>query len=276
MNNIKNSSNTNQTLLKIIRAESLGNYSWDSSDSGVNDGYGVNQWGTSENYEGADLMRELNTDYLGNITVATPGNWYSGGNNAKSKSKPTTTISGAAQNQIESVVWNLGSPSNDNGSYDSSYLSNITPSTSYARERANTNGKTCTSGYYCNDEVTRTPTWTGKVALMYPSDYGYATSGGTTTNRQTCLTASMYNWRDSSVTDCKNNDWLTDSSYYQWILSPSANSSNAYRVFYVGTSGYVSTDGASTAGGVHPVVFLKSSISITGGDGSSTNPYTIG
>ena len=28
--------------------------------------------------------------------------------------------------------------------------------------------------------------WTGKIGLMYPSDYGYATSGGSTTNREAC------------------------------------------------------------------------------------------
>ena len=52
-------------MIKIRRAESLGTYSWDSSDSSTNSGDGINQWGPSGSYEGADLMRELNTDYLG-------------------------------------------------------------------------------------------------------------------------------------------------------------------------------------------------------------------
>ena len=43
-------------------------------------------------YEGADLMRELNTDYLGTITVGTDGNWYSSNKNAKSNAKPTTPL----------------------------------------------------------------------------------------------------------------------------------------------------------------------------------------
>ena len=34
--------------------------------------------------------------------------------------------------------------------------------------------------------------WTGKIALAYPSDYGYATAGGTTTNRASCLAKELY------------------------------------------------------------------------------------
>ena len=70
----------------------------------------------------------------------------------------------------------------------------------YKRER----GTTVYSG--------RSTSWTGKVGLMYPSDYGYATSGGTTTNRASCLAKEMYNWDDSSVSDCKNNDWMYNSN----------------------------------------------------------------
>ena len=280
MNNIKTESGETQSLVKIRRAELLGTYSWDTSSStgNYNGGYGINQWGPSGTYEGADLMRELNYDYLGSVIVGTDGNWYSNNNNAKANAKPTSILSTSAQSMIESVVWNLGSPSNNNGSYDSSWSSNITPSTTYARERAATNGKVCSSGDYCNDSVTRTSTWTGKVGLIYPSDYGYATSGGTTTNRQTCLNTTMGSngWENSSYSDCKNNDWLFNSSQWQWTLSPTAYSSDAHRVFRVYTSGTVSNYRAPFSGGVAPVVFLKSSISITGGDGQSTSPYLIG
>ena len=57
--------------------------------------------------------------------------------------------------------------------------------------------------------------WTGKVALIYPSDYGYATAGGQTTARSACIgTLSTYSnssgetWQNSSYSDCKNNDWI--------------------------------------------------------------------
>ena len=269
MNNVENSSGQVQSLLKIIRSESLGNYSWDSSASGVNGGYGVNEWSQ------ADLMQELNDDYLGNVTIGTDGNWYSGYNNAKANAKPTSTISNAAQNQIESVKWNLGSPSNNAGSFDSSWAS-VTSSTAYIRERSNYTGKVCTSGTQCNDTVTRTSLWTGKVGLFYPSDYLYATSGGNATNRQTCLGLGIYtDWSNSSYANCKDNDWLKPASGSTWTLSPGASSSANYSVNRVDSSGYVSGNGAVFANGVSPVIFLKSTISITGGEGTSTNPYTL-
>ncbi len=274
MNNIEKEDGTTESLVKIRRAESLGSYSWDSSESSINSGYGINQWGSSEGYEGADLMRELNTDYLGNITVGTDGKWYNGVSNSKTVNMPRSSLSTSAQSMIETVKWNLGSPSNNNGVYDSSYTTNIIPSTSYTRERANTNEKVCTSGTSCNDTVNRTSTWTGKVGLMYPSDYGYSTSGGSTTTRATCLSTSMSNWNSSS--DCYSNSWMFNSSKMQWTISPSADSSVARYVLRVHSSGNVTNDGAYNTHSVSPVVFLQSSISIVGGNGSSTNPYTLG
>ena len=273
MNNVENSSGQTQSLVKIIRNESLGNYSWDTSASGVNGGYGVNEWSQ------ADLMQELNNDYLGNVTIGTDGNWYSGQNNAKANAKPSTTISNAAQNQIESVKWNLGSPSNNAGSYDS-YLNSVTSSTTYTRERSNYTGKICTSETLCNDTVTRTSSWTGKVGLMYPSDYLYATSGGNATNRQTCLGLGMYtSWSKTSYANCKDNDWLKPASGSTLTLSPYAHSSYAIHVFAVDSTGAFGNSHASDArgaDGVHPVVFLKSSVKILSGTGTQTDPYTIG
>ena len=177
---------------------------------------------------------------------------------------------------IENVVWNLCSPSNNNGTYDSNHNYNKTPDTSYTRERTATNGKICTSGDYCNDTVTRTSTWTGKVGLIYPSDFGYATSGGTTTSRATCLSTSMFLW--DSYCDCYNNSWIYNSPSSQWTLSPyAADSSYANGVFEVNNGGFLINCGTAIDSKVaYPVVFLKSAISITGGDGSSNNPYTLG
>ena len=274
MNNIETSSGQTQSLLKIRRAESLGNYSLDTSASTINNGKGINQWGASDGYEGADLMRELNTDYLGNTYVGIDGKWYNYLNDSKTKDMPTSTINQSSQDMIETVVWNLGSPSNNNGAYDSSWANNITPPTSYTRERAATNGKVCTSGGNCNDTVTRTSTWTGKVALIYPSDYGYATSGGSTTDRATCLTTSMYSWE--SYSDCYNNSWIYNSTLLQWTLSPDADSSLASCMFYLYNRRGVYDISASFDMAAFPVVFLKSSIAITGGTGTESDPYTLG
>ena len=109
---------------------------------------------------------------------------------------------------------------------------------------------------------------------MYPSDYGYATAGGSTTNRAACLAKEMYNWHGSEVSDCKNNDYLLKNSYTQWTLTPdSFNSSNVFNVRY---AGFVNIGSAKYAHGVRPVAFLKSNILLSGvGDGSSNSPYQL-
>ena len=109
---------------------------------------------------------------------------------------------------------------------------------------------------------------------MYPSDYGYATSGGSTTNRATCMTTNLYVWDGSGVSDCKNNDYLLK-SYFQWTLVPYSSASNG--AFYVYSAGcvYDYNDVYGTFA-VRPVAFLKSNISITNvGTGTSESPFQL-
>ena len=154
---------------------------------------------------------------------------------------------------IGDAVWYLGGTSN----YTSS--TNGLTSHFYSYER----GTTVYSG--------RSTSWTGKVGLMYPSDYGYATSGGTTTDRNACLNKELlYYW--DSVSDCYNNDWIFNSAY-QWTITPHA--SNSLNVFNLLSAGYVDSNSMHSIRGVRPVVFLKSSIKIVDGDGSSSNPYIL-
>ena len=286
MNNIETEGGATQSLVKIRRVESLGSYVWDSSYGpgtywwgttiGINNGYGVNQWGNSGSYAGAYLMQELNNDYLGNITIGTDGNWFTGINEEKNTAKPNSTISARALNMIESVKWNLGSPNNNNGTaleYDNSLLK---AQFIYSQERSNNTGKLCSSGDYCNDDVTRTPTWTGKVALIYPSDYLYATSGGNTTNRNTCLDTQQINWNNSSVYDCKNNDWLLDSSDWQKTISPFAKTDDATFIFVVDQVGAIYEGYVSYPTKIYPTLYLKSSVFVTGGTGTQADPYTLG
>ena len=75
----------------------------------------------------------------------------------------TNSLTSDAKSMIGDTVWYLGGSGSNN---------DVTASMFYERER----GTTVYSG--------RSTSWTGKVGLMYPSDYGYATSGGTTTDRE--------------------------------------------------------------------------------------------
>jgi len=112
----------------------------------------------------------------------------------------------------------------------------------------------------------------GEVGLMYPSDYGYATSGGSTTSREECLAKELYNWDDYS--DCKNNDWLYDSSSTQWTMAPS--SGNSGNVYNVDSTGSVYNNDANDINAVRPVLALASTVEITGGTGTESDPYTLG
>lgn len=167
----------------------------------------------------------------------------------------TNSLSEEARNMIGDSLWYLGGTS----SYTSD--SNGTASHFYTYER----GTTVYSG--------RDTSWLGKVGLMYQSDYGYATSGGTTTDRNTCLNTALYSWYNGSYDDCRNNDWLFNSAE-QWTINP--NSSNYGFVFALNRNGSTqSHDAFRTGYGVRPAVFLKSSIKIDNGDGSSSNPYIL-
>ena len=118
---------------------------------------------------------------------------------------------------------------------------------------------------------------------MYPSDYGYATVGGTTTNRAGCRAKAVY---DYDTADCKNNDWLFTSqatswgsNKNEWLLSPS--SSKSYNAAGLYSSGYVNLYNISTGNtqfAVRPTFYLDSSIlKIVGtGDGTKDNAYRVG
>ncbi len=154
------------------------------------------------------------------------------------------------KNLIDSVVWNLGG---------SSTYNDVTAKMFYERERG-------TTVYGSNPT-----TWTGKIALIYPSDYGYATSGGSTTSRETCLNKELYNWNSPSFSDCKNNDYIFDSSTSQWTLAHlSSNSNNAFRV---SSYGFARNSLAYSGYGVRPVLYLESSALIISGDGSEASPF---
>ena len=165
---------------------------------------------------------------------------------------------------LGNAVWNTGA---------STTISQIV-SKFYTEERGTKNGKICSSGDYCNDTIDRTATWTGKVGLMYPSDYGYATSGGSTRDRATCLNTNLGSWDSSGLSDCKNNDWLFNNGW-QWTLSPFAYSSGAYYVFYVSSDGHVGNFRAYDGNAVRPIVYLLPSVKISSGIGSKSDLFTL-
>ena len=220
----------------------------DTNNYGGTSGKYWNSAGTN-NWSTASLKTELNGTYLTTLLG-------------------TSNVNSKLSSAIVNTKWHLGGA-------DSTNYNTLTADGVYNIER--TDGKvygTNPSSIYA------------KIGLMYPSDYGYATVGGTTTNKAGCGAKELFNWNDSSYSDCKNNDWLFTSQVVswgsnkdEWLLSPySSYSSNAATL---NSSGHVNLRYSSIANNlyaVRPTFYLDSSVlKIVGtGDGTKDNAYRVG
>ena len=202
-----------------------------------NESIGVWEWdsGNINDWSTASLQELLNS-----------GDYYN-----RTGSYTSTGLTEEAKSMISDAKWYLGgNPWNTNDDLTNNW---------YSYER----GTTVYSG---------NPTsFIGKIGLMYPSDYGYATSGGSTTSREECLATVLYEWELYS--DCKNNDWLLYSSN-QWIITHYPGASEG--MFHVNSAGRVNGRSAYDTSAARPVIYLDSMVEITGGTGTSSNPYTLG
>ena len=244
--------------VKIMRNTSIGNYPWDNKNAstGAETDQGKNDWTT------ARLMKLLNpSDYFAVDTNdngngqslyynSQSGKCFSGQNNATISCDFTSTgiKNDATRNMIAEVTWNLGGWNNFQ----------VKPNQIYNYER----GTTVYTG--------RPTTWTGKIALAYPSDYGYA--------------ADLNQCKDEKLNDyenitCTSNNWMksiitNNGSNYGWLLTPYSDSSLiAWCVNPIGDVYYYNY--AYYAYGAAPVLYLSSELEIESGDGSSGSPYKL-
>ncbi len=257
--------------IKLIRKDFLpvgeDNYlSWDNKPEGT--GSSESDWGSNDWYD-SRLMYLLNPNYEEEQTgVSGSIYWNRQNGNCPKASFPTSNQTTPcdfsevgllleAQKMIGDAKWYLGGI----GSIELT-------ETHYKSERSET--------VYQSENYPRKTNWTGKVGLMYPSDYGYATSGGATANRETCLAKELYNWdsKDNGIPDCKNNDWLYNSNEHQWTITPFFD--NWYDVFAVSPNGFGRGCSVYTARGVRPVVYLVSNIKLLKGTGSQSDPFEFG
>ena len=243
--------------VKIMRNTSIGNYSWDNKNAstGAEDDFAKNDWTT------ARLMKLLNpSDYFAVDTNdngngqslyynSQSGKCFSGQNNATTSCDFTSTgiKNDATRNMIAEVTWNLGGWNNFQ----------VKPNQIYNYER----GTTVYTG--------RLTTWTGKIALAYPSDYGYAADlnqcKDKTLNDYENITCTSNNWMKSIITN--------NGSNFGWLLTPYSDRANiAWNVSLPGGVGYSI---AYLAYGAFPVLYLSSELEIESGDGSSGSPYKL-
>ena len=245
--------------VKLVRSESLGSLSWDSSDSTINNGNGINQWGKSTYedgslYEGADLQVYLNKMYYGGDTTVT---CYSSYNN-QTITCPTVTIDETSKSLIDNHIWNTGAIE---------YNMRTDTLAFYQAERGSVNGKICSSGKMCNDTVTRTTRWTGYIGLPYGTDWAYAST------ESVCET-NMQTKDDSNVYICKNNNWMQRNTW-AWYLSPVGNLSYAFNAWSVSGGGGAGSNSVASSYAVAPSIYLKSNVLIESGTGTSSNPYIL-
>ena len=245
--------------LKLIRGSQIGKYSWDNKNksTGAENNYGKNDWTT------ARLMKLLNpSNYykvdsndnnLGQSLYynSASGKCYSGQNNATKDCDFTSTgiKNEETRNMIAETTYNLGGW-NSNTVY---------PNLMYEKER----GTTVYTGR-------PTTPWTGKIALAYPSDYGYAA------DLNQCKDKTLYDYNNST---CTSNNWMkaiitNNGSNSGWLLTPySSTSGTVWAVRSLGGVGYGYS--AYYAIGAVPVLSLSSKLGIESGDGSSSNPYKL-
>ena len=100
-----------------------------------------------------------------------------------------------------------------------------------------------------------------KIGLMYVSDYGYAAAPSN-------WTTALVDYYESAT----STNWLYLGSD-EWTISRSAD--GPYDAFNVYGTGYVFIHVVPLTTAVRPSFYLESSVSITGGTGTSSDPYKI-
>ncbi len=219
----------------------------DTNNYGGTDGKKWNSAGTN-NWSTASLKTELNGTYLTTLL---------GSSNVNSK----------LSNSIANAKWHLGGASSSN-------YNTLTAEGIYKEERN-------TSAIYSGNPSSIY----AKVGLMYPSDYGYATIGGTNINKSECRARDLYDWDGSIYSDCRNNDWLFISqnnfvNNVEWTITPRSDTSG--NVLHIRSTGNVNhqynyIDVPNFYWAARPTFYLDSSVlKIVGGTGTKDNAYRIG
>ncbi len=259
--NVKTEDEKYEQRLKIVRTDGVGSQK----------DFGSYYWNNTENndWTQSSLKNMLNSSYYN----STSGECYTTSSSTATQcdfSQSATTLpkglNETAQGMVDDgVTWTLGGTANYN-------TTTVTQFYNYERGTTVYDDSRPTEWTKNNDASEHKG-----VGLIYPSDYGYATNGGTS-GRDYCFKKELYNWDQNDYkTNCSSNDWLKPSSSYLWTITP--NSGYSYYAFSVYSAGFVSSYGYSVSVTfsyvVWPVVYLKSNIQISDGEGTFDNPYNL-
>ena len=216
-------------------------------------------------------VKLIKYDYAGESTLGTA---------PASNVTPDASYYKGSLSSIPYYNWG-GSISNDSNTWSSSTLNTDilngtylnTLGSEWASKIATTSWKvggmawstTNTAKQYYTTELegsSSSTTYSAKVGLMYVSEYGYATSPE---NWNTAL----YNYDNDTN---RNNNWMYMGAY-EWTISRySVLAGNAFLVRDDGDVGY---NYVGFNYGVRPSFSLESSVVLSGGSGSSADPYRL-
>lgn len=232
--------------VKLIRNESIGTYPWDNKDTttGAEADYGSNDWTT------ARLMKLLNPGYtkesVNNSLYynSKGGQCYAGANNAETPCDFTYTgiKNDTTRNMIADAKWSLL------GWLDEGV--NVYADQSYKLE--NTSGTVYTGNK---------TSWTGKIALPYPSDYAYSAYLGKCTS-----TLGEYSNCSSWMKTMFNSKTIA-------LLTPIVSSSMVFHV--VGGCLDLGEPYAALDSEIFPTLYLNANVSIKTGSGTLNSPYQL-
>lgn len=232
--------------VKLIRNESIGTYPWDNKDTttGAEADYGSNDWTT------ARLMKLLNPGYtkesVNNSLYynSKGGQCYAGVNNAETPCDFTYTgiKNDTTRNMIADAKWSLL------GWLDEGV--NVYADQSYKLE--NTSGTVYTGNK---------TSWTGKIALPYPSDYAYSAYLGKCTS-----TLGEYSNCFSWMKTMFNSKTIA-------LLTPIVSSSFVFHV--AGGCLDLGEPYAALDSEIFPTFYLNANVSIKTGSGTLNSPYQL-
>ncbi len=245
MNNIDDGSGNKESRLKIMRDGGIGAFSWGYKDSA-----------DTVDWYNSHVQEILNTGYYYNMTSGSVTNRDGLVNNVDFTENG---FKQGAKDFTADAVWNIAGTSS---------TSSAVAGTWYDYERG-------TNKYSGNTSHV----WTGRIALIYPSDYAFATTGGTTTDRNTCLTTPTYNWNNSGVSDCKDNNWMFSYATQKYLVDLDGmwtlnHNTFMKSVFNVESNGAIKNTAAGMSG-IVPVTYLRSDVKIASGDGTSGSPFVL-
>ena len=204
---------------------------------------GIYDWVTS-NYKGSmdtSTIAAYRWNYDTSVSQFGSNNWTTSEFNKINLNTNYWNYLGTTwQNLIAETTWHLGGMTSGGN----------TAKAFYDGERNN-------AGYGSNPT-----TYTDEIGLMYPSDYGYAASPD-------AWAIDLYNYDNSTIT---SNNWMY-MGLYEWTITPLSSYSNF--VFLVISTGYLDGTSADFGSAARPVFYLESNVEISGGSGTSSDPYAL-